>query len=110
MTNNTIMCVGYSRLPEGMSARAVFGGMGVGFEIDASTGRIVNTSATFVTDMCSTFLENIFNGWEMDKGLEEPIREFENRYFGMGKKAIISAINDAYNQYLNYKSSLLVAK
>lgn len=100
--NKTIICAGYSRLPDGMAAKNLYGAMGVGFEIDHN-GYIVNTSATFVTDMCSSFFNEAFVGHCLDEGIDECIKEFEERYYGMGKKAIISAIHDAYNQYLTSK-------
>ncbi|WP_289483313.1 DUF3870 domain-containing protein [Fictibacillus enclensis] len=37
----TIICTGYSRLPDGMAAKNLYGVMGVGFEVDpqAQSGR-----------------------------------------------------------------------
>ncbi|MBP2243126.1 hypothetical protein J2Z40_003714 [Cytobacillus eiseniae] len=101
---DTIVCTGYSRLPDGMAAKNLFGVMGVGFEIDPETDCIVNASSTFVTNMCTDFIRNIFTGHDLKEGLEAPIEKFEKRYFGLGKKAIVSAMRDAYNQYLIYKS------
>jgi hypothetical protein len=104
--SNTIICVGYSRLPEGMAAKNLYGTMGVGLEIDPCTNRIVKTSSTFITNMCSEFLNDILVGHCLDDGIEQPIAEFERRYFGLGKKAVVSAIRDAFNQYKIYKSSI----
>jgi len=102
--NDSIICTGYSRLPDGMAAKNLFGVMGVGFEIDPITDCVVNTSSTFVTNMCTDFIKSVFNGHDLKEGIEEPIEKFEKRYFGLGKKAIIAAMRDAYNQYLIYKS------
>lgn len=110
MVEGPIICVGYSRLPDGMAAKSLYGAMGVGFEVDVTTKCIINTSATFVTDMCNSFIGEIFNGHNLDEGVDRPIEIFERRYFGMGKKAIISAIHDAYNQYLTYKELELSTK
>ncbi|MDQ0189051.1 DUF3870 domain-containing protein [Alicyclobacillus cycloheptanicus] len=100
----TVVCTGYSKLPEGMAAKTMFGVMGVGFEIDPSTDRIVNASCTFVTNMCTDFFATLLVGCDLNLGIEEPVREFERRYFGLGKKAVIAAIRDAYNQFEIYKS------
>jgi hypothetical protein len=105
MGKNTIVCVGYSRLPEGMAAKNLYGTMGIGFEIEIGTNIIKNTSSTFVTNMCSDFLNNIFVNHCLDDGIEDPINEFEKRYFGLGKKAVIAAIRDAYNQFQIYKAT-----
>ncbi|MEH7332504.1 DUF3870 domain-containing protein [Neobacillus drentensis] len=103
-SNETIICTGYSRLPDGMAAKNLYGVMGVGFEIDPNTDRILNASCTFVTNMCTDFIKSILSGHDLKEGIEVPIERFEKRYFGLGKKAIISAMKDAYNQYLIYKS------
>jgi hypothetical protein len=102
--NDSIICTGYSRLPDGMAAKNLYGVMGVGFEIDPKTDCIMNASCTFVTNMCTDFIKSILNGHDLKGGIEEPIERFEKRYFGLGKKAITSAMRDAYNQYSIYKS------
>lgn len=106
MTKSTIICTGYARLPDGMAAKNLYGVMGIGFEIDTRNNQIVNVSSTFITSMCSAFLQSIFCGHDMEIGIDEPIREFENRYFALGKKAVVVAIKDAYNQYLIYKNQI----
>lgn len=100
-----VICVGYSKLPDGMAAKNAYGNMGVGIKIDKKTNEVISTSATFITDMCSSFLNEIFVGYDLDNGIEEPIHDFEKSYYGLGKKAIIAAIRDAYNQYLIYKTT-----
>ncbi|WP_042476334.1 DUF3870 domain-containing protein [Bacillus ndiopicus] len=108
MRSTTIICTGYARLPEGMAAKNLYGVMGIGFEIDSETDRIINVSSTFVTSMCSDFLQSIFVGHDMKLGLEEQIEQFENRYFALGKKAVSVAIRDAHNQFLIYKNKIKV--
>lgn len=100
----TIICTGYSRLPEGMAAKNLYGVMGIGFEIDAKTDRVLNVSSTFITSMCSDFFQSIFVGHDLKLGLDRQIEEFESRYFALGKKAVVVAIKDAYNQFLIYKN------
>ncbi|GED67237.1 hypothetical protein BRE01_09390 [Brevibacillus reuszeri] len=102
--DETIFCTGYSRLPDGMAAKNLYGVMGVGFEIDPESDKIVNASCTFVTNMCNDFIKSILVGHDLKNGVDLPIQKFERRYFGLGKKAIVSAIRDAYNQFEIYKS------
>ncbi|KGX91737.1 DUF3870 domain-containing protein [Pontibacillus marinus] len=104
--NDTIICTGYSRLPDGMAAKNLYGVMGVGLEIDPKTDKVLNASSTFITSMCTDFIQSIFEGHDLKKGIDTPVELFERRYFGLGKKAIVSAIRDAYNQYSIYKSSV----
>lgn len=106
----TIICTGYARLPEGMAAKNLYGVMGIGFEIDAETDRILKVSSTFITSMCSDFFQTIFEGHDLNLGLDEQIKEFESRYFALGKKAVTVAIKDAYNQFLIYKNEKRIDK
>jgi|SRR5690625_2720605 len=106
MSKETIICVGYSRLPSGMAAQHMYGAMGFGLEIDTDTHEIVSVSATFITSMCNHFVYEIFKGHNLKEGIEGPVKKFEKKYYGMGKKAIIAAINDAYNQYLLYLETI----
>ncbi len=100
----TIFCTGYARLPDGMAAKNLYGVMGVGLEIDPHTDRVINASSTFITNMCTGFIQDILVNHDLKQGIESPIQRFEKRYYGLGKKAIISAIRDAYNQFEIYKS------
>jgi Domain of unknown function (DUF3870) len=103
-SQDTIICTGYSKLPDGMAAKNLFGVMGVGMEIDPMTDCVINASSTFVTNMCTDFVKSVLVGHNLNDGVDEPIRKFERRYYGLGKKAIIAAIRDAYNQFEIYKS------
>lgn len=103
--NNFIICVGYSKLPDGMTAKNLYGNMGIGLKIDEETHKVINVSATFVTNMCSSFVNEIMVGHCMDDTIETVTDEFERRYFGLGKKSIIAAIRDAHNQYQIYVST-----
>lgn len=100
-----IICVGYSKLPDGMTAKNLYGNMGIGLKIDEETHGIISVSATFVTNMCSSFIDEMMVGHCMDDGIDSVIDEFEGKYYGLGKKSIIAAIRDAYNQYQIYVSS-----
>lgn len=87
-----------------MAAKNLYGVMGVGFEVDPRTDKIINASSTFITNMCTDFINTIFVGHCLREGIEEQIDIFEKRYFGLGKKAIVMAMKDAYNQFQIYKS------
>lgn len=102
---NYIICVGYSKLPDGMAAKNLYGNMGIGLKIDEDTHRIINVSATFVTNMCSSFVNEIMVGHCMDDGIDKVVEEFEMKYYGLGKKSVVAAIRDAYNQYQIYIST-----
>lgn len=106
MRRDTIICTGYSKLPDGMAAKNLFGVMGVGLEVDPQTCRVVNASSTLVTNMCTDFIAGILVGHCLLEGIEMPIQAFEQRYFGLGKKAIVAAIRDAYNQFEIYRATV----
>lgn len=103
-SSTSIICSGYSRLPEGMTAKEVYGVFGLGLEIETRTGEIIDAVSTLVTPMGNEFLSSVLIGHNILKhGLDAPIAQIENRYFGAGKKAIIAAIRDANERFEEFK-------
>ncbi|MGE5704292.1 MAG: DUF3870 domain-containing protein [Clostridia bacterium] len=102
--DSSIACVGYARLPDGITAKEVYGVFGIGLLIDPSTGEIIDAVSTLVTDKGNEFIAAMLIGHNiLHDGLDEPIAMIERRYFGAGKKSIIAAIKDAYEKFEEYK-------
>ncbi len=102
----TIIVGGYAQFPEGITGHEVFGVLGMGLEVDAKTGEIVGCDASFVTEQPRDFLRGVVIGKNIEKnGIQEAVEEINRRYFARGKKAIISALYDASNNYAIYKKS-----
>ncbi|MGG1660898.1 DUF3870 domain-containing protein [Brevibacillus sp. NRS-1366] len=103
--SSIIACAGYARLPEGMTAKEVYGVLGIGLMVDFLTGEIVAAESTLVRKSGNDFICSMLIGHNILKhGIDEPVSLIERRYFGTGKRAIIAAIKDAYKSFEEYKS------
>lgn len=103
MNPNTILCVGYSRLPEGTTMEELFKIFGVGLEIDPLSGIIVKAQTTCATMLGDDFLTQFLVGINIDTEYLNALEQISKRYRGHGGKAILAAAKKAYNEYLNYK-------
>lgn len=104
MRSNTILCVGYARLPEGTTMEVLFKIFGVGLEIDPQTGVIVRAQTTCATMLGDNFLTNMFVNKNIETDFQDILDEIGERYRGNGSKAILAAAKRAYGEYLIYKN------
>ncbi|MDA8233776.1 MAG: DUF3870 domain-containing protein [Clostridia bacterium] len=104
MDSNTILCVGYARLPEGITAEEVFKIFGVGLEIDPDSGVIVRCQTTCCTTLGDDFLSSIFVGKNMETEYKECLDQISRRYRAIGCKAILAAAKKAYAEYMEFKN------
>lgn len=102
--DDTILVGGYAQFPFGTTGNEVYKFLGIGLEVDPQSGEIVNVASTFLCQMTQDFLYHLLIGHNLNKGMEEPIAVFKRRYYGKGKKAIISAMMEAYGNYEFYLS------
>lgn len=104
MEANTILCVGYARLPEGTTMEALYKVFGVGLEIEPQSRTIVKAQATCDTSLGNEFLTNIFNNKNIETDIREILNQISKRYRGLGCKAILTATKKAHAEYLTYQS------
>lgn len=103
MKSNTVLCVGYARLPEGMTAEVIFKIFGVGLEVDLQSKIIIRAQTTSDTGLGDDFLVSIFINKNIEAEMKDILDEINRRYRGHGSKAIVAATKRAYAEYLNYK-------
>lgn len=103
MKHNTILCVGYARLPEGTTMEELFKVFGVGLEIDPLSGIIVKAQTTCATILGNDFLTQFFVGINIETDYQDALEQINKRYRGHGGKAILAAAKKAYTEYLSYK-------
>lgn len=103
MSSETILCVGYARLPEGMTGEVLYKVFGVGLEIDPSSGIIVRAETTSVTKMGNDFVTKFFVNKNIETNFREILEQIVKHYRGHGGKAILAATKKAYAEYLGYK-------
>ncbi|MHB1404283.1 MAG: DUF3870 domain-containing protein [Desulfitobacteriaceae bacterium] len=101
ISRTSILCVGYAKLPTGMSAETVYKTFGVGLLVEPDSGIIVNAETTSTTRIGDEFLVSMMVGRNIEE-IEEIVKELERRYLGVGAKAIVAALNNSYGEYLKY--------
>lgn len=98
----TIVINGTARLPENITAKHVFGYFTIELEIDPVDSKIVDISCTLLPFLGEKILSNALLGNEVEEGIKNAIEQLERRFFGVTKRAIIAALEDAYRWYKKY--------
>lgn len=96
---NTVFIAGHARLPSGMAAQNMYETLTITAEIDKKYGVIVNASCTLATLHGREFVQQLLRGYSLRDGIETPIKEIKNHYFGKAGNALASALKDLYKQY-----------
>lgn len=99
----TIICAGYARLPRSITADNVYGSLAVELEIDPSESKVVDAVCTIIPSLGEKFVLDLLIGYDLNEGVELILREIRSRYFNVTQKALISAIDEAYRKYLEFK-------
>ena len=96
---DTIIIVGSARLPENTTAKHVFGYVTVELEIDPLDARIVDVSCVSLPFLVEKILHTALLGKKIDQGIRDSIEQLDRRFFGITRKAVIAALEDAYRRY-----------
>ncbi len=104
MSSETILCVGYARLPEGITGEVIYKVFGIGLEIEPQNGIIVRVQTTSVTELGNNFITKFFINKNIETDFKDILEQISKYYRGHGDKAIIAAAKKAYAEYLSYKN------
>lgn len=96
---NTVFIAGHARLPSGMAAQNMYETLTITAEIDKKYGVIVNASCTLATLHGREFVQQLLRGYSLRDGIDSPIEEVKDHYFGKAGNALASALKDLYKQY-----------
>ncbi len=96
---DTIIVAGSARLPEGITAKHVFGCLTIELEIDPVDSTIVDISCTLVPSLGEKILHDALLGSNVHEGIEEAVIQLDKRFFSVTRRAIIAALEDAYRWY-----------
>lgn len=106
MKREEILITGYSKLPKGITASEMYGGIiAVGLRIKRNTGEIIDCDCTLITRVAKEFVNEIIIGSNI-KDIENVEEDLQENYLGSAKKAIISALRicqEKYKQLLEEK-------
>jgi len=99
---DTIIVAGTARLPEKIRGKDAFGYLAIYLEVDPVNSEIVDVSTTLIPSLGEKIVHDALLGREIKKGIQQAIQQLENRFFGVTKRAIIAALEDAYKWYGKY--------
>ena len=98
----TIIIAGCARLPEGATAKHVFGCLTIELEVDPVDSVVVDFACTLVPHLSEKILHNALLGNEVEEGIKEAVTQLNKRFFNPTKRAIIAALEDAHRWYKKY--------
>ena len=96
---NTVIIAGSARLPEGVTAKHVFGCLAIELEIDPVDSIVVDISCTLMPSLGEKILRDALLGSNVHEGIEEAIIQLDKRFFSVTRRAVIAALEDAYRWY-----------
>lgn len=100
MSEEEVLVTGYAKLPEDITAREFYSVLAVGLLIDSETGIIKDADCTLVTSVARGFFKKLVVGENINE-IDKIIHNFEKRYLGQAKKAIIAALKMCYAKFIN---------
>ena len=107
-SKNTIYIISYAQLPDNMSVTLAYKFVGIGFVIDYTTGYIVDTACTYLTEEARKFVKDMVVGHNLDtEGIDPIIEDVKKRFHGPSQKSLCVVMRDNYNKYINIKRNLI---
>lgn len=104
MKKDTIYFVGHAQLPKNIPAHLLYGVIAVGLEVDMASGLIVNVSINLATDLAKDIVVSCLINHNLNEGINPAIAAVERRYQGDAQRAIVMAIRNAYNRYIEFQN------
>jgi len=101
----TIFLTGYAKLPDGITASEMFRVVGIGLEVERTTGTVVGADCTLATEVGRQFFRKLVEGRRLEMDFEVMVAEVETRYLGNAQKALVTAMRIARDKYRAYCAS-----
>jgi hypothetical protein len=102
----TILIVGRSQFPQGVSAKNVYDSMGLAIVLDCKYGVIIQVTPTLVTELTKDFLSDLLVGCSLMDGTDEIEGRIKKSYYGGAQNALIAAVKDLHRKYEDILKSL----
>lgn len=106
----TVFLTGYAKLPTAITAEKLYQVIAIGLEVDPETGIIIDADCTLATELGRFFFKKVTVGHNLEIGDEALIKEFEQRYHGSARKAIITALKLVHEKWLTYKEKNILQR
>lgn len=98
----TVVIAGSARLPKSVAAKHVFGHLTIELEINPADSTIVDISCALSPFLGRKILHNALFEREIEGAIEDAVKQLEERFSGITKKATIAALWDAYRRYKEF--------
>lgn len=95
---NIVYVVGYARVPDGTTAKHVYGIFGLGMELEKESGKILEISCTTLPSRGSEFLRKMLVTRSLEKDFKSITQEIRSRYIDRTSGAVLAALEDALRQ------------
>ena len=99
MKQNSILITGYAKTPEGITANEIYNIIVVAMQVDRKTGFIEDVEVSLATDLAKKFVKNILVGEKITE-IDHIEQKFNEHFFGMARKAIVSSIRTCYDKFV----------
>lgn len=94
-----VLVTGYATAPTGTSLHTMFGSVGVVFEVDVHSHRIVDAEFLVVTRLSNDFLARLCVGVDLLRDFETIVADFRRHYLAPSAPAMIVALRSAHSRY-----------
>ncbi len=100
----TFLFVGYARLPENIVSGSGTDVLSLELEVDLTTDLIVNASCSPIPRLGQKFILDLLIGYDLKQTLSGPKDEIQRRFRGPVKRAVVAAMEKAYESYLKERN------
>lgn len=105
MKNDEVFLTGYAKLPEGITAKELYGVVALGMVVDRETSEILEAEPTLSTHVARNFVAKLLVGEKLNNIIDIE-NKFRHNYFGSAKKAVLTAIRLCYKNYKKINGKL----
>ncbi len=103
----TLLFTGHARLPGNIVSGTGTDVLSLELEVDPSTDLIIDACCSYLPALETKLILDVLIGCDLNETLSGPEDEIQKRFFGPAQKAVIAALEKAYEGYLRYKNSML---
>ena len=104
-SKNIAYVVGYGRLPEGTTAKHIYGFFALGMEVEMGTGKIIQVSSTAVPDYGNEVLRKILVGRSLEDDLDRINEAIRSRFVDRTRGAIQAALEDLVRRFKEHEKT-----
>ncbi|MFX0538185.1 DUF3870 domain-containing protein [Ornithinimicrobium sp. Y1847] len=100
--NGTVLVTGYSAAPSNTGSHAVYGQVGVIFEIDRHSHTVVDASFLVVTPVAQEFLRRIVLRRRLPEDAEQMMEDIRTNYLAPSANALAISVRNAARRFTGY--------